>query len=497
MMSRTAKTGIASTAGLLAALAAMAVSPARAVQQEPVVVDSERASLVRVAPSTGAQGLVTTGGHLVAPSGVATRVDGSIFVVDREAFGGAGGVVRVDGSTGAQSVVTAGGNFQDPTGVAVAADGTLVVSDASAPQGGGLVRVDPATGVQTVIASGGLMADPAGVAVGGDGILFVVDPKAFDKAGGVIRVDAATGLQSAVSSGGSLSKLRAIAVASDGNLLVSGKDTPHPKGLLFAVSIADGNQRLVTSGSLLHDPAGMLVQSDGVLIADEDGFGGTGGLTRVDLSTGAQTAVASGGLFANPVAVALGTFVDDSAAKLPPPRFARTVNVAPVSGVVRVARRGKRGLGRFRRLTAPRQITVGSTIDASGGRLSLTSATPGGRIQSGTFYGGRFRALQRKRARGLTELVLAGPRPRCGARAAAQRRPRRGARRLWGDAKGRFKTRGRRSAATVRGTRWLVEDRCGGTLTKVSNGVVKVRDFPRRRTVTVRAGKRYLARARR
>ena len=67
-------------------------------------------------------------------------------------------------------------------------------------------------------------------------------------------------------------------------------------------------------------------------------------------------------------------------------------------------------------------------------------------------------------------------------------------RRLWGDGKGRFRTKGKHSAATVVGTRYLVEDRCTSTLTRVVRGKVKVRDFGKRKTVTVRAGKRYIAR---
>ena len=68
-------------------------------------------------------------------------------------------------------------------------------------------------------------------------------------------------------------------------------------------------------------------------------------------------------------------------------------------------------------------------------------------------------------------------------------------RRLRAKAKGRFRTRGRRSAATVRGTSWWTEDRCDGTLTKVQSGKVAVRDFGRRKTIVVRRGQRYLARA--
>jgi hypothetical protein len=45
----------------------------------------------------------------------------------------------------------------------------------------------------------------------------------------------------------------------------------------------------------------------------------------------------------------------------------------------------------------------------------------------------------------------------------------------------------------VRGTKWLTEDRCNGTLTRVKKGTVTVRDFARKRTVILRAGQKYLA----
>ena len=67
----------------------------------------------------------------------------------------------------------------------------------------------------------------------------------------------------------------------------------------------------------------------------------------------------------------------------------------------------------------------------------------------------------------------------------------------WRDDHGRFRTRGSNSVATVRGTAWYVEDRCDGTLTRVSKGSVSVRDLHRPRTVVVRTGDSYLARAQR
>jgi hypothetical protein len=47
----------------------------------------------------------------------------------------------------------------------------------------------------------------------------------------------------------------------------------------------------------------------------------------------------------------------------------------------------------------------------------------------------------------------------------------------------------------VRGTRWDTADRCDGTLTRVRFGTVAVNDFVRHKTVIVRAGQSYLARA--
>ena len=104
-------------------------------------------------------------------------------------------------------------------------------------------------------------------------------------------------------------------------------------------------------------------------------------------------------------------------------------------------------------------------------------------------------------AGGVTELVLRGALtgcPKSAARAAAtsKKKKRKPPRRLWGrDSKGNFRTRGGNSVATVRGTAWYVEDRCDGTLTRVSKGSVSVYDRGRHRTVLVRAGHSYLARA--
>jgi hypothetical protein len=66
-------------------------------------------------------------------------------------------------------------------------------------------------------------------------------------------------------------------------------------------------------------------------------------------------------------------------------------------------------------------------------------------------------------------------------------------RRLWGKGSGRFRTRGRYSSGTVRGTWWLTSDRCDGTRTLVRDGTVVVYDFGLKKKVKVTAGNSYLA----
>ena len=194
-----------------------------------------------------------------------------------------------------------------------------------------------------------------------------------------------------------------------------------------------------------------------------------------------------------------------------------SVNVAALSGTVLVAvpaasaarakgsaRASQKGL-RFVPLTEARHIPVGSFLDTRRGRVNLSSArTAAGRTQAGAFSAGLFQVLQSRRrsARGLTELRLKGSSfNSCRARGAspggALAAQRRTIRRLRGNANGRFRTRGRHSSATVRGTIWDVVDRCDGTLTRVRRGRVVVRDFRRKRNVVLRAGRSYLARARR
>ena len=186
-----------------------------------------------------------------------------------------------------------------------------------------------------------------------------------------------------------------------------------------------------------------------------------------------------------------------SSAPAPPPVLGQSVNADVRSGTVTVK---VPGAPDYVALTDLTSLPVGSILDTREGSVTLNTALPGGKTQSAIFHGGLFEVRQPQGAGGLTEVVLRGALTGCssaGARAAAvSKKKRKPPRRLWGsDSKGKFRTRGGNSVATVRGTAWYVEDRCDGTLTRVSKGSVSVYDRGRHRTVVVRAGHSYLARS--
>jgi hypothetical protein len=176
---------------------------------------------------------------------------------------------------------------------------------------------------------------------------------------------------------------------------------------------------------------------------------------------------------------------------LPPPEPGKSINISLRKGkVCYTPPKAKKCIP----LTGPVQIPVGSLIDTTKGEINLISAADeDGGVQNAWFYSGVFKVGQLKDL--TTELTLAGPKLSCptGKKASASaKKPK--TKKLWGNGKGKFRTKGNFSSATVRGTRWVVIDRCDGTLTQVKEGSVLVRDFKRRKNVIVRAGKQYLAR---
>ena len=156
--------------------------------------------------------------------------------------------------------------------------------------------------------------------------------------------------------------------------------------------------------------------------------------------------------------------------------------------------------GKFVPLTGTTEIPVGSQVDTTHGTIKLIAGLGGGKTNSANFNDGLFKIQQKHAKNAYMKLLLQGGnfaicRTRALSASSVDAKRKRQVRRLWGNGKGRFTTKGRYSSATVRGTHWLVQDRCDGTLTRVLRGIVKVNDFRKHTTVNVRAGHTYLAKA--
>jgi hypothetical protein len=186
------------------------------------------------------------------------------------------------------------------------------------------------------------------------------------------------------------------------------------------------------------------------------------------------------------------------AAGLPPattPVLGKSATIAAVSGTVLVE---LPGAASSLALDDASTVPVGTRIDATAGTVRLTNVRDaGGKLQTGTFWGGSFIVRQTRGKKPSTVLGLSAPMtcPKAARHLSALTGKAPRTRQLWGkDNKGRFVTRGRSAVATVRGTVWLLRDSCAGTLVKVTRGEVAVRDLVRKRTVIVKAGHSYLAR---
>jgi hypothetical protein len=180
-----------------------------------------------------------------------------------------------------------------------------------------------------------------------------------------------------------------------------------------------------------------------------------------------------------------------------PPDIGQSIVVKPISGTV---------LGHppddptFRRIVGAANLVSGWTFDVTKGRVSLTTASNSrGATQTTQAYEGFFTALQAA-GNPVTDLVLRSGNfdAICGsggvdiARASASTKS---VRHLWANGKGKFRTKGRFAAASIRGTEWQTDDRCDGTLITVRTGAVAVFDIGLNKTVVVKAGSRYLAKA--
>jgi hypothetical protein len=191
----------------------------------------------------------------------------------------------------------------------------------------------------------------------------------------------------------------------------------------------------------------------------------------------------------------------------------QSAGVRPEKGVVKIklppgftpAKAKRMGLNgaaanKFTRLTDAAQVPVGSQLDTKKGTVKLNTSgnASATKFNVGSFSKGVFKMTQGSKNPLTTLSMMGGNLNKCPniGRVPKGGAARKRGRRLFGNGRGRFRTRGRNSSATVRGTQWQMDDTCRGTLTTVKSGTVVVRDFNLRKNKIVKKGHRYLAKAR-
>ncbi len=421
--------------------------------------------------------LVTEIAVSAAPRAVALSPDGS------RAFVGHGGTPIAVIDTATNSLIPPGGTVAEAgTALAVTPDGSrLYVVEVPGARVTVLNAANPGGGEGLPIFVG---VSPVAVAIAPDGLrAYVVNQ--FDGDVSVIDIAGETNLGIDIGVGGTPS---AIAIKPDGSRAYV---TNAADGTVSTISLSTTS----VIGSPIGvgaSPAAVAVTSDGAsaYVANS----GSSSVSVIDLATNTKLGpdITVG---ANPSAIAITS-------SSPAPVVGETVNVETVKGTIKLK---CAGAGSTTELAASLQIPVGCQVNARKGTVRLTSSRGAGlETQSAKFRAGIFRVLQGAGAQPFTVLQLAGS-LRCGGSTSgvaaqdagpkaelAKKKKRKGGRKLWGKGKGKFKTKGKKGAGSVRGTEWLVADRCSGpTEARVNRGTVKFRDFTANRTVTLRRGDSY------
>ena len=246
--------------------------------------------------------------------------------------------------------------------------------------------------------------DPIDVVRAGNGDLLVTEQNGFGGGGGVIRVNPVTGARTTVSEnsnppgGPSFVDPFGIALAANGDILVADQNAFGGGGGVIRVNPASGARTTVTENATppgppaFDAPWGIIELANGdILVADAGAFGGGGGIIRVNPATGARTTLSANGApaggpsFSDPIQLALAAngevLVTDSSGG------GQVIGVDPATGARRTVSDNSNPPG-DPTFTSP----IGITLAPDGNILVAgftNSATSGGVVRVSSATGAR------------------------------------------------------------------------------------------------------------
>ena len=149
------------------------------------------------------------------------------------------------------------------------------------------------------------------------------------------------------------------------------------------------------------------------------------------------------------------------------------------------------GTNTFVPLSEAKDLPKGTTIDVSGqAQIDLSDPKGNEMIFFGVNDGVPSQFVFQGTVGGVVQLSLVGGNVKKFSLGPSTltTKPKKPTRRLWGSGKGKFTTKGKYAAATVRGTIWLIADYSDHTVVTVKRGLVAVQNFVTKKTVLVPAG---------
>jgi sugar lactone lactonase YvrE len=245
-----------------------------------VVEDFAPFALFSYSPAGVRLAAITTGGNLAGPEGVVRLGTDDYLIADKGAGAGANGkVIRV--TNGVQSVVSAGGLLIDPHGIALSPDRKTAYTTG---RDGSIVAVTIAGGAQRLLKPNNAADDIRGVAVTPTGDLIVINTRAAALGSQVLRVSPATGAQTVIASGPPLVDPRSILLKPNGDLIV-GDTGGAADAYLLRIDPA-GTKSVIAAGPQFAGtgnvvPGGLALETSGSIVFSDRNNPAPGGLGRL------------------------------------------------------------------------------------------------------------------------------------------------------------------------------------------------------------------------